>query len=98
MDVPRSVRMEEKVSSTSSSKAQHVSCSGHHAAPCSTTEEAARVSGLSNRVSCLDDVLPVLRRRLDHLRLLFPQMLVHDVAHPFDRIPDVRVLWWVEQI
>jgi len=49
-------------------------------------------------VSTLDGDVAMTNDRFENLSLLAPEKLAQSIAHPTDRIGDVRVLRWVEQI
>jgi hypothetical protein len=46
----------------------------------------------------LEGAATMLNHRLSHAVLAGPPELAQSVGDSYDRIPDVRVLWWVEQI
>lgn len=49
-------------------------------------------------MSALDGDVAMTNNRLENLSLLAPEKLAESIAHPANRIRDVRVLGWVEQI
>jgi hypothetical protein len=53
---------------------------------------------LAGVVSALDGDVAIADDRFEDLSLLAPEKLAKAIAHPADRIADVRVLRWVEQI
>jgi hypothetical protein len=53
---------------------------------------------LASVMRALDGDVAIADDRFENLPLLAPEKLTKAIAHPSDRITDVRVLRWVEQI
>jgi hypothetical protein len=53
---------------------------------------------LAGVVSALDSDVAMTNDRFENLSLLAPEKLAKAIPHPSHRVPDVRVLRWVEQI
>jgi hypothetical protein len=53
---------------------------------------------LAGVMRTLDSDVAMMDNCVENLPLFAPEELAEAVAHPTDRITDVRVLWWVEQV
>ena len=59
---------------------------------------AVSSGGFAGVMRALDGDVAIANDRFENLALLAPKKLTQAIAHPADRITDVRVLGWVEQI